>query len=150
MKSNEITILDDDNITKETFTWSLPSTSPFTKELICAGYTRNNYHKHIIYDIIQLFAQFYSTDLYSVKDILQNTTYRSRYTSPIFSVHNDLFHYYLELWPNGYRAANQGDVELFVCVCPAVLKQNAIFINGYYVIKFIEMNLTAGSPFNRH
>ena len=130
-----------DNNTKSKFEWKIPAASQSFKEIICAGYTRNNYDKHMIHEIIQLFAQFYSTDLHSVKQILSNTSYRPRYTSPIFSMYNNTFRYYLELRPNGYREANQGEVELFVCLIPGMNIQ--LTLTAHFVIQFLEVNLTA-------
>ena len=106
------------------FVWSIPYISPLHKQLLCHGYTRNNYNSYITPDIIDLFTKFYSTDLFSIDEIKtpKHANRRTTYFSPIF--HNGLLRFYFELWPNGCNKRNKGEFKLYLCICPITFKHN--------------------------
>eukprot|EP01084_Bolivina_argentea_P316006 547663_1 len=123
------------NVPIKSFTWSLPSMPNIEKELLCHGFVHNHYKKHIPQEILNLFTQFYSFDLVTVKDITNDSIVRHRFTSPIFEINSTKW--YLELWPKGCNDNHKGMVKLFFCL---VSIPNGYCINTYYTISFKETN----------
>ena len=91
----------------KSFTWSVPSLSLSNKLLLCHGYTRNNHPTCLISDIIDLFALFYSPDLFTIDHIrTPHEKYQREYFSQIFN--HGALKFYLELWPDGINTHNKG------------------------------------------
>ena len=82
--------------TEQSFTWSLPSVPYKTKELLCHGWTRNNYKHHIISGIVNLFIEFYSCDLFTLNDIKDLNDNSKKYFSLIFTMYHDTLKFYLD------------------------------------------------------
>eukprot|EP01084_Bolivina_argentea_P037342 69043_1 len=65
--------------------WKLPSISNYEKNCLCYGYVRQNYNKFITKAIIQLFAQYFTNDPYTLDDI-KNTIKKKTFYSPVFCI----------------------------------------------------------------
>ena len=98
------------------FVWCIPDMPHKSQQLLCHGYLRRMCTRHIPLDILNLLASFYSSSIYTLKDMLTATNYR-KFISPIFEIGNEKYKFkcYLEFWPNGSNEKNIGQCRLFFC-----------------------------------
>eukprot|EP01084_Bolivina_argentea_P063364 115719_1 len=117
------------------YTWKIPSLSIQSKEIICAGYIRQNYDKYITPPIIRLFAEYYTNDPFTIYNI-KNSDERENFVSPIFSIKS--FDWYLELFSNGSNDLNAGQTVLYICL--AALPPKVSMITAMFKLSLLETN----------
>eukprot|EP01084_Bolivina_argentea_P133076 234838_1 len=123
----------------KTFTWSIPSISTERKILICNGYVRNNYSGYITHPIIELFAIFYSNDIFSLNEIKTAVPEQS-FVSEVLVVNTIKF--YLEIFPKGFSIYNRNYMILLLRVPANGLPPNISRLVVTYSMSLKETNTT--------
>eukprot|EP01083_Nonionella_stella_P299115 1015018_1 len=97
------------------YKWKIPLLPRDKKHLLCTGYSRLNFNRFITTAIIQLFSQYFGTEL----DDIKNADTKTPFKSDIFTIQT--FRFQLLLYPNG------------CCTLPKHETQFVVFIRFYSV-----------------
>eukprot|EP01084_Bolivina_argentea_P169377 293634_1 len=121
--------------TSAQYTWSIPSMSHIEKQLLCAGYIRNNYNSYIPEAMINLFCSYYTNDIFTINEV-KNAHHNQSFISPMFIIEG--LKWFLEFYPNGCNDNNEGNVMLFICLASAAPKIKTLATT--YKLSIIETN----------